>query len=99
MSPTGTWQWTIDANGHRSVTTLRLKLDGEKLTGMLLTPDGQQTPIEDGIYEQGTVLFKVADRRSSTKDRYSGKLRGDTITGQRKFDVGVQFFTFKRVKQ
>jgi hypothetical protein len=99
MDPTGTWEWTIDANGHRTVTTLRLKLEGDQLTGVSIRPNDPATPIEDAKYGDGMISFKVVDRRSTSKDRYSGKLKGDTITGSRKFDVGSQAFTFKRVKE
>ncbi len=99
MDPTGTWTWTIDANGQIGVTTLQLRLEGDKLTGVLIAPDGRQTPLEDAKYEHGVISFKVAGKKSTSKNFYSGTLKGDTIKGYRKFDVGSQGFTFRRVKE
>src|SRR5262249_42265639 len=31
--PNGTWKWEVERNGQKFETTLKLKLDGDKLTG------------------------------------------------------------------
>src|SRR5438874_2171474 len=33
--PTGTWKWTTDFGGQKREQTLKLKLEGDKLTGAL----------------------------------------------------------------
>ena len=33
--PTGTWKWETERNGQKRETTLKLKLDGDKLTGTI----------------------------------------------------------------
>ena len=44
--PTGTWKWSITANDQTRELTLKLKLDGEKLTGSMLGRNNQETAIE-----------------------------------------------------
>src|SRR4051794_15692946 len=57
--PTGTWKWTVEFGGQSRDVTLKLKLDGDKLTGTMPGRDGQETKIEDGTYKDGEVSFKV----------------------------------------
>jgi len=83
-NPTGTWKWTVMRNNQSRETTLKLKLDGDKLTGAMVGQNGQETPIEDGQFKDGEVSFKVTRERQGNKitTKYSGKLSGDTIKGK-----------------
>ncbi len=85
--PTGTWKWTISFGGQDREMTLKLKLDGGKLTGAMVRDD-QQTPIQDGKYKDGTLSFTVVRERDGQKFtmKYAGKLTGDTIKGTTSFD-------------
>jgi hypothetical protein len=73
---------------------LKLKLEGDKLTGSMPGRDGQESPIADGSFKDGKVSFSVTrefgGQRRTTK--YSGTLSGDTITGksERERDGQVQ---------
>jgi hypothetical protein len=82
-SPNGTWKWTVNFGGEDREFSLKLKADGEKLTGKFVGPDGQETPIEDGKYKDGEVSFKVTRERDGNKfiTKYKGKVSGDTIKG------------------
>lgn len=68
--------------------TLKLKQDGEKLTGKLTAPGRQgatiETEIADGKVKGEDVSFSVSreiqDRKITTK--YAGKLSGDSIKGK-----------------
>ena len=82
---TGTWKWTMAGqNGQQRESTLKLKQDGEKLTGALMGRNNQETEIADGKVKDGQVSFKVTrkfnDQEVTTS--YSGKLEGDTIKGK-----------------
>jgi hypothetical protein len=81
--PTGTWKWSVDRNGQKIETVLKLKLDGEKLTGTIAGRDGKDTEIEEPSYKDGEVKFSISRDRNGTKTttKYAGKLSGDTITG------------------
>jgi hypothetical protein len=85
-SPTGTWKWTVPGRqgGEARELTLKLKLDGDKLTGSMPGRNGQETAIEDGQYKDGEISFKVTRERQGNKitTKYSGKLSGDTIKGK-----------------
>src|SRR5439155_13037612 len=79
--PSGTWKWTT-GNNNREVT-LKLKLDGDKLTGSI-TIGTRDTEISDGTYKDGDVAFTVVRERMGNKitTKYTGKVSGDTIKGK-----------------
>ncbi len=89
-NPTGTWKWSVPGRGGNTrEVTLKLKMDGDKLTGAMPGRGGQETAIEDGSYKDGTVSFKVTrEGRNNQKitTKYSGKLSGDTIKGKMEFE-------------
>ena len=81
--PTGTWKWSITFNDQTRDVTLKLKLDGDKLTGAMLGRDNQETKIDDATFKDGEVAFSVTRERNGQKNttKYKGKLDGDTIKG------------------
>jgi hypothetical protein len=91
--PTGTWKWTVQTrNGQSREMTLKLKLEGEALTGAMLGRNNQETPIQDGTYKDGAISFTVVRERNGQKitTKYSGKLSDDTIKGKMEFEFGGQ---------
>jgi hypothetical protein len=91
--PTGTWKWSAPAAGGQTrETTLKLKLDGDKLTGAIVGRNNQETAIEDGSFKNGEISFKVIRERNNQKftTKYSGKLTGDTIKGKTEAERGGQ---------
>jgi hypothetical protein len=82
--PEGTWKWTFERNGEKVETTLKLKLEGDKLTGTITGRDGKETPIEEATFKDGEVKFQVTRERDGNKIavKYSGKISGDTIAGK-----------------
>ena len=89
-NPTGTWKWTPAAGGGGGgkkgtprEQTLKLKLDGDKLTGSLPGRGDTETKIEDGTFKDGEVSFKITRDRNGTKTvtTYKGKVDGDTLKG------------------
>ena len=91
-NPTGTWKWTAMRGNQARESTLKLKLDGDKLTGAMVGQNGQETPIEDGQFKDGEVSFKVTRERQGNKitTKYSGKVSGDSIKGKREFERNGQ---------
>jgi hypothetical protein len=87
---TGTWGWTRPGRngGADQKMTLKLKADGEKLTGTLTSPgrDGQSTDtaITDGKVKGDEVSFTVTREYNNNKmvAKYSGKVSADTIKGK-----------------
>lgn len=98
--PEGTWKWSIERNGNKIETTLKLKLEGDKLTGTISGRDGAESPIEEASFKDGTVSFSITRERNGQKTtlKYSGKVEGDAITG--KIEGGQQARDWKaeRVK-
>ena len=82
--PTGTWKWTVTFNDQTRDITLKLKLDGDKLTGAILGRDNQETKIDDATFKDGEIAFSVTRERNGQKNttKYTGKLDGDTIKGK-----------------
>ncbi len=77
--PTGTWQWSTP----KGVGTLRLKLDGNKVTGVLVRKAGD-LKVEDGIFRGGAISIRVPGGTPGGQPMvhmYQGKLTGDTIKG------------------
>ena len=68
--------------------TLKLKVDGDKLTGKLSSPgrDGQttETAIADGEVKGEEISFTVTREFNGNKmvSKYNGKVSADTIKGK-----------------
>ena len=82
--PTGTWKWSVKFNDQTRDMTLKLKLEGDKLTGSMPGRNNTETNIENGTFKDGEVKFSVTRERNNQKftTKYSGKLEGDTIKGK-----------------
>ena len=88
-NPTGTWKWSITTQDGQSIeATLKLKLDGDKLTGTVTRRDGTEAAIEDGKFKDGEVSFQATRERDGQKFvmKYHGKLDGDSIKGKIEFE-------------
>lgn len=86
--PTGTWKWSVTFNNQTRDATLKLKLEGDKLTGTMLGRNNQEIAIENASYKDGEVAFTVTRERNGQKfiSNYKGKVNGDTIKGTMEFE-------------
>jgi len=82
--PSGTWKWTATFGDRTREMTLKLKLDGDKLTGSVPGRDNTETNIENATFKDGEVSFTVTRERNNQKftTKYTGKVDGDTIKGK-----------------
>jgi hypothetical protein len=83
-NPTGTWTWSFSQRAGMN-QTLKLKLDGDKLTGVIIARAGLEMKIEDGTYKDGELSFIVTSEgrdKEKMQWKYSGKVSGDTIKGK-----------------
>jgi hypothetical protein len=86
----GTWSWSVPGRngGPDRKMTLKFKVDGDKLTGKLISPArGDQTneiEIKDGKIKNGEFSFTVSRERNGNTmvTKYTGKVSGDTIKGK-----------------
>ena len=87
-NPTGTWKWTTNFGGKTRDNTLKLKLEGDKLTGSMLGRDNQETAIENASFKDDKVSFDVTREFNGQKItiKYNGAVKGDTITGKTEFN-------------
>ena len=90
----GTWKWPVG----KTVMTLRLNQEGDKLTGALIADHGPETVIEDGKYNQGGISFKVSRQvgKAMATAEYAGKVNGDTIKGGMSAYIGSRPKTLPR---
>jgi hypothetical protein len=81
--PSGTWKWTMTAGNNTREVTLKLKLDGDKLTGTI-SGRNNDTEISDGTFKDGDISFNVVRERNGNKmtTKYTGKVSGDSIKGK-----------------
>lgn len=87
-NPTGTWKWETNFGGKARENTLKLKLDGDKLTGSMLGRDNQEVPIENATFKDDKVSFTYTREFNGQKFtmKYNGTVKGDTITGKSEFE-------------
>ena len=103
-NPTGTWKYTAEVNGQSIEVTIKLKLEGEKLTGTVSVLD-MESKIEDSKYRDGEVSFKVNREMNGNKFtiKYKGKIKGDTFKGKRELErdgqTNTREFEAKRSKE
>src|SRR5713226_4353434 len=103
-NPTGTWKYTADVGGQSLDVTIKLKLEGDKLTGTVTVAD-MESKIEDAKYKDGKVSFKVNREFNGNKFvlKYDGTIKGDTFKGKRELErdgqTNTREFEAKRVKE
>ena len=87
-NPVGTWKWK-QMRGDQSVDyTAKLQMDGDKLTGVVISPgrnnENQETAISDAKFKDGEISFTVTRTFNDQKftSKYAGKVSGDSIKGK-----------------
>jgi hypothetical protein len=91
---TGTWTWTMPGRngGPDRKMSLKLKAEGDKLTGKLTAPsrggETRDTDIKDGQVKGDEVSFKIVREMNGNEitTKYNGKVSGDTIKGKIEFE-------------
>lgn len=81
--PTGTWKWTATYQGKSRDATLKLKLEGDKLTGTVPGQGDQEIAIIDGTFKDDKVSFSIVREVNGAMitQKYNGTVSGDTIKG------------------
>jgi hypothetical protein len=103
--PTGSWKCEMEFMGNKRTSTMKLKLDGDKLTGTVATQEGEEAKIEDGKFKDGEATFAVTREREGNKFtvNYKAKIDGDAIKGTATVNLGGEErkieFEGKRTKE
>ena len=87
--PNGTWKWTRPGRngGPDQEFTLKLKAEGEKVTGKLTAPGRQgatsEVEIKEGKVKGDEISFNTSIERNGNTitSKYSGKISGDSLKG------------------
>jgi hypothetical protein len=85
----GTWKWErTTQNGDKIEVTLKLKQEGDKLTGTITGRNNTETEIKDGKVKGDEVSFTVEREFNGNKfvQKYTAKVDGDTMKGKMEFD-------------
>lgn len=103
---TGTWSWKVPGrDGNERESILKLKQEGEKVTGTISGFRGGENKIDQGKVMGDQISFVVTREfnGNSFTMKYAGKVSGDTITGKTSFERGGETrdreWTAKRIKE
>ena len=96
--PTGTWTWSTPGRngGPDRKSTLKLKVEGDKVTGTMSAPGrgGQSSDvaISEGKLKGDEISFAVTREVQGNKitAKYNGKISGDSIKGKMETDRNGQ---------
>jgi hypothetical protein len=89
-TPTGVWKWTQQGRqgGQGFERKIKLEYKDGNLTGEMLAAEGPMgptpaTPIKDGSFKDGVVVFSITREfnGNSFTVKYEAKLEGDTLKG------------------
>lgn len=95
--PVGTWKWEMKVGENKRETTLTIKKDGDKLTGVMPGRGGTETKVEDLKFKDGELTFSVTRERNDMKFtiKYKAKIEGDNIKGKAEAEFGGEKRTFE----
>jgi hypothetical protein len=88
-------KWDIEVatdDGQSLKSTLKLEVDGDKVSGVMVTPDGKDVKLEDAKLAGNELSFKinVDFEGSALIAKFKGKVDGPTIKGQVDYDLSGQ---------
>src|SRR5438093_6974516 len=92
----GTWKATFTTqNGQSIESTLKLKQDGDKLSGVVTGRNGNETPLEDIALAGDQVSFKLTRERNGEKvtTKVVAKVTGDELKGKLDSNYGGENHT------
>jgi hypothetical protein len=94
--PTGTWKCETDVMGQKRESTLKLKMDGGKLTGTVTWTDKKESKVENAKFKDGELTYSVVrDLMDQTFTiKYKLKIEGDTMKGKAEADFGGETRSF-----
>ena len=81
---TGTWKWVlVTPDGDSIDLSLKLKQEGDKLTGVVIMGDNEKE-ISEGLIKDNEVTLKVTREQDGKTQvsNFKGKLEGETIKGK-----------------
>ncbi len=94
VDPVGTWNCEYEIGGQQRTSTLKIKKDGDKLTGTMSWPNQDATKLNDLKLTDATLSFsaerKLPGMDDAIKVEYKLTIDGDQIKGKGSSDFGGQ---------
>ena len=96
----GTWNWSTTRDGQTVSSTLRLKQDGSKITGVYSERDKEKIEIAKATLHGNQLSFEVTQEHNGQKvtSKYRGRIMGDMIHGASESGDGDQAWRADRAK-
>lgn len=92
VDPVGTWKCEYEIGGQARTSTLKIKKDGDKLTGTMSWPNQDETKVKDLKLKDGTLTFSAERKLPGMDDPitvdYKLKIDGDQLKGKGSSDFG-----------
>jgi hypothetical protein len=92
VDPVGTWKCEYEIGGQQLTSTLKLKKDGDNLTGTMSWPNQDETKLKDLKLKVDTLTFSAERKLPGMDDaitvEYSLKIDGDQIKGKGEAEFG-----------
>jgi hypothetical protein len=88
--PVGTWKCEYDIGGMKRMSTLKIKKDGDKLSGTMTWPDQKEAMLKDVKLKDGELSFSAVREFMDNKIDidYKLKIDGDKFKGKGEADIG-----------
>ena len=88
----GTWKCEYEIGGQQRMSTLKIKKDGDKLTGTMSWPDQDETKLKDLKLKDGALTFSAERKLAGMDDgitvEYKLKIDGDKLKGKGAAEFG-----------
>ena len=92
VDPVGTWKCEYEIGGQQRTSTLKIKMDGNNLTGTMSWPDQDETKLKDLKLKDGTLTFSAERKLPGMDDvltvEYELTIDGDKLKGKGAAEFG-----------
>jgi hypothetical protein len=92
VDPVGTWKCEYEIGGQQRTSTLKLKKDGDNLTGTMSWPDQDETKLKDLKLKDDTLTFSAERKLAGMDDpitvEYKLTIDGDKLKGKGSAEFG-----------
>jgi len=80
----GTWEWTTQRQNQEQKHAIKLKQDGDKVTGVYVPASGDEIALKDVKLDGNKLSFAITRtiQNNERTIKYSGTVEGDTIKGK-----------------
>ncbi len=88
--PVGTWKCEYEIGGQQRTSTLKIKKDGDKLSGTMSWTDQKDEPLKDVKLKDGTLTFSAVRKLAGNEITVEYKLTidGDKLKGKGAAEFG-----------